>query len=156
MTLSSELAGGITQRKSLSRSARFAGKVKKSCASVIALVCLASCYQVAIGASRYAPYPAHPKWSDFKRIATPYEFRTLRSIGLCEEGGSARREPWSLRFGFRGGTYSSAYGIWNGNAAYIKQRTGYGFATGDPAVESLGALALARRYGFSAWGCFGG
>lgn len=100
------------------------------------------------------PYPPHPTWAEFKARATDYEYATLRRIGVCEEGGSGSGEPWNIRWGFQGSTYSSAFGIWNGNFAYTRSVTGYSWPTSNKAEEAMHALSLARRYGFSAWGCF--
>ena len=51
--------------------------------------------------------------------------------------------------------YSTAFGIANVNGAYIRSATGgYSFPGATPAEEALGALALGRRYGWSAWSCF--
>lgn len=105
-------------------------------------------------------FPARPTWTDFTARATAYEEATLLRIGECEMGtgpkvaGAPGR--WSrLRWGLDLPTYSTAFGIANVNGAYIRSATGgYSFPGATPAEEALGALALARRYGFSAWGCY--
>jgi hypothetical protein len=104
-------------------------------------------------------FPARPTWADFTARATAYEEATLLRIGECEMGtgpkvaGAPGR--WSrLRWGLDLPTYSTAFGIANVNGAYIRTTTGYAFPGATPAEEALGALALGRRYGWSAWGCF--
>jgi len=99
-------------------------------------------------------YPSAPTWKDFKSRATAYEYATLRRIAVCEMGGSGKGEPWDVKWGVLYSTYSSAFGIWNGNFAYTSQATGYKWPTSNKAEEAFHALSLARRYGFSAWGCF--
>jgi len=101
-----------------------------------------------------AKYPPKPTWADFKARATATEYSTLRRIAVCEEGGSGSGEPWNVRWGFQASRYSSAFGIWNGNFAYTRQVTKYNWPTSNKAEEAFHALALARRYGFSAWGCY--
>jgi len=100
------------------------------------------------------PYPTKPTWQDFKARTTNYEYNTLRHIAMCEMGGSGKGEPWDVRWGVLYSTYSSAFGIWNGNFAYTRQATGYSWPTPNKAEEAFHALSLAKRYGFSAWGCF--
>jgi hypothetical protein len=100
------------------------------------------------------PYPRKPSWRDFKSRATPYEYATLRRIAVCEMGGSGRGEPWNVRWGVLYSKYSSAFGIWNGNFAYTRAATGYRWPTKNKAEEAFHALALAKRYGFSAWACY--
>lgn len=100
------------------------------------------------------PYPSKPTWADFKARATSYEYATLRRIAVCEMGGSGRGEPWDVRWGVLYGTYSSAFGIYNANFAYTSSATGYSWPTANKAEEAFHALSLARKYGFSAWGCF--
>jgi hypothetical protein len=67
--------------------------------------------------------------------------------------------PWaSLRWGLNYSRYSTAFGIWNGNGAYIRSATGgYSFPGATPAEELLGAKALADgpARGFSGWACHG-
>lgn len=105
-------------------------------------------------------FPARPTWADFTARATAYEEATLLRIGECEMGTgekvAAAPGRWSrLRWGLNLPRYSTAFGIANVNGAYIRSATGgYSFPGATPAEEALGALALARRYGFPAWGCF--
>ena len=101
-------------------------------------------------------YPPSPSWSDFRSRATSYEYATLHRIAKCEMGDGPRVKgsPWRVRFGLVLPRYSSAFGIWNGNFAYTREATGYPWPTSVPAEEAFHALALARRYGFSAWSCF--
>lgn len=101
-------------------------------------------------------YPARPTWADFRSRATAYEYATLHRIARCEMGDGPRVKgsPWRVRFGLVLPRYSSAFGIWNGNFAYTRSATGYSWPTAVPAEEAFHALALARRYGFSAWSCF--
>lgn len=101
-------------------------------------------------------YPAKPTWSDFKTRATAYEYATLHRIAQCEmgTGPKVKGSPWRVKWGVLYGTYSSAFGIWNGNFATTRAITGYPWPTSVPAEEAFHALALARKYGFSAWGCF--
>ncbi len=101
-------------------------------------------------------YPAKPTWSDFKARATAYEYATLHRIAECEmgTGPKVKGSPWRVKWGVLYGTYSSAFGIWNGNFATTRAITGYPWPTSVPAEEAFHALALARKYGFSAWGCF--
>lgn len=102
------------------------------------------------------PYPSRPTWADFRSRATPYEYDTLHRIARCEmgEGPRVKGSPWRVRFGLVLPRYSSAFGIWNGNFTYTRAATGYDWPTSVPAEEAFHALALARRYGFSAWSCF--
>lgn len=102
------------------------------------------------------PYPANARWADFKARATAYEYATLHRIAQCEmgTGPKVKGSPWRVRWGVLYGTYSSAFGIWNGNFATTRAITGYPWPTSVPAEEAFHALALARKYGFSAWGCF--
>jgi hypothetical protein len=105
-------------------------------------------------------FPARPTWAEFAARATAYEEATLLRIGECEMGNGPKVAGapgrWSrLRWGLDLPTYSTAFGIANVNGAYIRSATGgYSFPGATPAEEALGALALARRYGFSAWSCF--
>jgi len=101
-------------------------------------------------------YPAKPTWSDFKARASAYEYATLHRIAECEmgTGPKVKGSPWRVKWGVLYGTYSSAFGIWNGNFATTRAITGYPWPTSVPAEEAFHALALARKYGFSAWGCF--
>lgn len=102
-------------------------------------------------------YPPRPvTWSDFKARATAYEYATLHRIAECEmgTGPKVKGSPWRVKWGVLYGTYSSAFGIWNGNFATTRAITGYPWPTSVPAEEAFHALALARKYGFSAWGCF--
>ncbi len=110
--------------------------------------------QRCVAARAKDPYPSNPTWRDFKKRATSYEYATLRRIAVCEMGGTGRGEPWDVRWGVLYSTYSSAFGIWNGNFAYTRAATGYRWPTSNKAEEAFHALALAKRYGFSAWGCF--
>ena len=102
------------------------------------------------------PYPSRATWADFRSRATPYEYDTLHRIARCEMGDGPRVKgsPWRVRFGLVLPRYSSAFGIWNGNFTYTRAATGYDWPTSVPAEEAFHALALARRYGFSAWSCF--
>jgi len=109
-------------------------------------------------AAAAATYTKNPTWQDFKDEATTYEYATLKRIALCEMGSGpkVKGSPWRVRWS-RGTTlpkYSSAFGIWNGNFAETRRITGLPWPTTNPAVEAFHALALARRYGFSAWSCF--
>lgn len=115
------------------------------------------------------PYPPRPTWSEAMKRLTPYEQTTILRIGRCEMGeqhndvkawgkhGPASG-PWArLRWGLSLPRYSTAFGIWNGNGAYIRQETGgYAFPGRTPAEEVLGVIALAKgpARGFSGWGCF--
>lgn len=101
-------------------------------------------------------YPPNPSWADFKARATEYEYSTLHRIAVCEmrSGPKVKGSPWRVQWGVLYGTYSSAFGIWNGNFATTRAITGYPWPTSVPAEEAFHALALARKYGFSAWGCF--
>ena len=101
-------------------------------------------------------YPAKPTWADFRARATAYEYATLHRIAECEmgTGPKVKGSPWRVKWGVLYGTYSSAFGIWNGNFATTRAITGYPWPTSVPAEEAFHALALARKYGFSAWGCF--
>jgi hypothetical protein len=111
-------------------------------------------------------YPKSPTWSEAMARMTPYEERSLLAIGRCEMGEYSRPTKrkskahppvgsrWAtLRYGLSLPRYSTAFGIWNGNGAYIRSETGYSFPGATPAEAVLGATALARRYGFSAWAC---
>lgn len=122
-------------------------------AAVGAAMCVLSA-----SASAAPGYKKNPTWQDFKSEATPYEYSTLKRIALCEMGSGpkVKGSPWRVRWS-RGRTlprYSSAFGIWNGNFAETKRITGLPWPTANPAAEATHALALARRYGFSAWACF--
>ena len=101
-------------------------------------------------------YPPRPTWQDFRARSTAYEYDTLHRIARCEmgDGPQVKGSPWRVRFGLVLPRYSSAFGIWNGNFAYTRGATGYPWPTSNPAEEAFHALALARRYGFSAWSCF--
>ncbi len=114
-------------------------------------------------------YPPRVTWAEAMDRLTAYEEATLLRIGTCEMGTQRndvrkwgphgpRSGPWaSLRWGLNLPTYSTAFGIWNGNGAYIRQATGgYSFPGRTPAEEVLGAIALAKgpAQGFSGWGCF--
>lgn len=100
-------------------------------------------------------YPPRPTWAEFKNRAGGY-YAPLRQIAVCEMGGTGKGEPWDVRWGLLYSKYSSAFGIWNGNFAYTSQATGYPWPTSNKAEEAFHALALAKRYGLSAWGCWHG
>lgn len=116
-------------------------------------------------------YPPSPSWNEALARLTPYEEASLLAIGRCEMGTTSpgytkpRRgfppvaSPWaSLRWGLNYSRYSTAFGIWNGNGAYIRSATGgYSFPGATPAEELLGAKALADgpARGFSGWACHG-
>lgn len=114
-------------------------------------------------------YPPRPTWREAMARTSRTERAVMLRIGRCEmgtrspgykrpptKGHPPARSPWaSLRWGLDLPRYSSAFGIWNGNGAYIRQATGgYSFPGATPAEGLLGAVALARRYGFSAWACY--
>lgn len=114
-------------------------------------------------------FPKGVTWKEALDRLTPYEEATLLRIGLCEMGTQRndvrkwgvhgpRSGAWAtLRWGLNLPRYSTAFGIWNGNGAYIRQATGgYAFPGRTPAEELLGAMALADgpARGFSGWGCF--
>lgn len=115
-------------------------------------------------------YPPKPTWNEALARMSAYEKRALLSIGVCEmstrpvtyrktptKGHPPAKSRWaSLRWGLNLPRYSSAFGIWNGNGAFIRAETGYSFPGATPAEGVLGAVALARRYGFSAWACHRG
>jgi hypothetical protein len=116
-------------------------------------------------------FPTSPSWNEALARLTPYEEASLLAIGRCEMGTTSpgytkpRRgfppvaSPWaSLRWGLNYSRYSTAFGIWNGNGAYIRSATGgYSFPGATPAEELLGAKALADgpARGFSGWACHG-
>jgi len=114
-------------------------------------------------------YPPRPTWREAMARTSRTERAVMLRIGRCEmgtrspgykrpptKGHPPARSAWaSLRWGLDLPRYSSAFGIWNGNGAYIRQATGgYSFPGATPAEGLLGAVALARRYGFSAWACY--
>lgn len=113
-------------------------------------------------------YPPGVTWREALARMTAYEEATLLRIGVCEMGTQTndvrkwgvhgpRSGQWaSLRWGLNLPRYSTAFGIWNGNGAYIRATTGFAFPGRTPAEEVLGALALAKgpARGFSGWGCF--
>jgi len=113
-------------------------------------------------------YPTRPTWREAMRRMSRTERAVMYRIGVCEMGTRSpgyRRPPtkghppagsrWaSLRWGLDLPRYSTAFGIWNGNGRYINAETRYSFPGATPAEEVLGATALARRYGFSAWACY--
>jgi len=113
-------------------------------------------------------YPPRPTWREAMARTSEEERAVMLRIGRCEMStrpAPARREskahpptssPWArLRWGLDLPRYSTAFGIWNGNGAYIRQVTsGYSFPGATPAEELLGAVALARRYHYSAWSCY--
>jgi hypothetical protein len=96
-------------------------------------------------------FPKHPRWADFQKEASTYEETVLRKIAQCEEPGSGK--PWGVKWGMSASTYSSAFGIYNGNGSTMTRVTGYRFPSPVPAEEALNALVLLRIYGPSAWGC---
>ena len=116
-------------------------------------------------------YPKSPTFGEALARLSDYEERSLLAIGRCEMGTrapgytKARRgwpkasSPWArLRWGLDYSRYSTAFGIWNGNGAYIRRATGgYSFPGRTPAEELLGAKALADgpARGFSGWACHG-
>lgn len=109
------------------------------------------------------PYPPKVTWQEALDRLTPYEESALLAIGECEMGTGPQVRAgkygpksgrWSrLRWGLNLPRFSTAFGIWNGNGAYITATTGYRFPEATPAEGVLNAAALARRYGFSAWAC---
>ena len=116
-------------------------------------------------------YPKAPTFGEALARLSDYEERSLLAIGRCEMGTTSptwtkpRRgwpkpsSPWArLRWGLDYSRYSTAFGIWNGNGAYIRRATGgYAFPGRTPAEELLGAKALADgpARGFSGWACHG-
>jgi hypothetical protein len=116
-------------------------------------------------------FPPRPTWTEALDRLNAYEERSLLAIGRCEMGTrspgykQAKRgfppasSPWArLRWGLDYSRYSTAFGIWNGNGAYIRRATGgYAFPGRTPAEELLGAKALADgpARGFSGWACHG-
>lgn len=110
-------------------------------------------------------WPANITWAEVQRRARPGELATLRSIAECEQPGSGThrharkygpRERWHTAWGIHAGsTYTGAYGMFRGTAQYGASVTGYpmpGEAT--PAEETALAIAVMRRWGPSAWGCY--
>lgn len=110
------------------------------------------------------PYPPRPTWAEALARMSANEEAALLSIGECEMGTgpqvrAGKHGPsggrWSrLRWGLSLPRYSTAFGIWNGNGPFITRTTGYAFPERTPAEGVLGAVALAREYGFSAWACY--
>ena len=113
-------------------------------------------------------YPKNPTWVEAMKRTSPTEQAVMYRIGVCEmstrdpgytkpptAGHPPAKSKWAkLRWGIDLPRYSSAFGIWNGNGRYINATTGYSFPGATPAEGLLGAVALARRYGFSAWACY--
>lgn len=113
-------------------------------------------------------YPKKPTWNEALKRTSPTEQAVMYRIGVCEmgtrspgykkpptKGHPPAKSKWAnLRWGLDLPRYSSAFGIWNGNGRYINSATGYSFPGATPAEGLMGAVALARRYGFSAWACY--
>lgn len=110
-------------------------------------------------------WPRDPTWAEVAKRARPGELSTLRAIAECEQPGTGShphhrkygpRERWRTAWGIHAGsTYTGAYGMFRGTAQYGAGVTGYpmpGEAT--PAEETALAIAVMRRWGPSAWGCY--
>jgi len=116
----------------------------------------------------HTAYPKKPTWNEALKRTSPTEQAVMYRIGVCEmgtrspgykkpptKGHPPAKSKWAkLRWGLDLPRYSSAFGIWNGNGRYINSATGYSFPGATPAEGLMGAVALARRYGFSAWACY--
>jgi hypothetical protein len=103
--------------------------------------------------------------ADVREAATPYEMRMLRKTAECEQPGDGSH-PWHKKYGpakawrTRWQTpgswrYVGAYGMYSGTygiGARISGVRRYPPAA-TPAEQSFVALAVARKFGWSAWSC---
>jgi len=112
-----------------------------------------------------ANWPKRPTWKQISELARPGEIASLKKIAECEQPGSgtspfaSRFEPpvrWRTAWGINAGaTYIGAYGMYRGTYSVGAAETGYPappYAT--PAQETGVAIVVARRFGYSAWGCW--
>lgn len=109
-------------------------------------------------------WPPNPTWAEIVKRARPGELAALRKIAECEQPGSgsfpypAKYGPrgWRTAWGINAGaTYVGAYGMYRGTAGIGAAATSYDvppYAT--PAEETGTAMIVARRFGYSAWGCW--
>lgn len=111
-------------------------------------------------------WPRNPKWWEItQRRATPAEVRTLRRIAECEQPGDGiHQHPiitgpdpsdrWRVRWSHPGPRYVSAFGMFSSTFRIGSAVTGSLYPpNATPAEELAAALVVARRFGFSAWGC---
>lgn len=137
--------------------------------SFLAVLAVSQCSQAQAKGSRdKVMYPPRPTWQEAIDRTTAVEERTMLRIAHCEMGAQARpakrlspahppvSSVWStVRWGLSYSKYSTGFGVWNGNFPEIRRMTSYSLPGSSPAQELLGVVALARKYGFSAWACHG-
>jgi hypothetical protein len=103
--------------------------------------------------------------ADVREAATPHEMHMLRKTAECEQPGDGSHpwhkkygpaKPWRTRWQTPGSwRYVGAYGMYAGTygiGARISGVRRYPPAA-TPAEQSFVALAVARRFGWSAWSC---
>jgi len=108
---------------------------------------------------------SNPTMADVRKVASPYEMRMLRRTAECEQPGDGSH-PWHRKYGPKkpwrtrwqtpaGWRYVGAYGMYSGTygiGARISGVRRYPPAA-TPAEQSFVALAVARKFGWSAWDC---
>lgn len=141
--------------------------------SFLAVLAVSQCSQGSAAQARSERhkmmYPPRPSWQEALDRTTSVEEQTMLGIAHCEMGAQSRpakrrsREhppvssPWAtVRWGLSYSRYSTGFGVWNGNFPEIRRMTSYSLPGSSPAQELLGVVALARKYGFSAWACHRG
>lgn len=109
--------------------------------------------------------PANPTMADVRAAATDHEMHMLRKTAECEQPGNGAH-PWHTKYGPKkpwrtrwqtpsGWRYVGAYGMYSGTygiGARISGVRRYPPAA-TPAEQSFVALAVARKFGWSAWDC---
>jgi hypothetical protein len=96
-------------------------------------------------------WPPKPTWRDLQVRARPGEIRRLRAIARCEQPGRGR---WGVNWRHPGPRYVGGYGMYRGTYGIGASATGYRSPPAATPVEQTAvAMVVARRFGFSAWGC---
>lgn len=110
-------------------------------------------------------YPPNPTWAEITSRASASEVSALRIIAECEQPGSGShsfgkaygpRPAWRTAWGINAGaTYVGAFGMYRGTYRAGQAATNYPAPpAATPAQEFGVALAVMRRFGASAWGCW--
>ena len=97
--------------------------------------------------------PQQPTMADVRKAATPYEMAVLRKTARCEQPGGGM---WGVRWDTPGHwRFVGGYGMYRGTYAYGAQVAGVRRfpPAATPAEQSFVALAVARKWGWSAWDC---
>jgi hypothetical protein len=97
--------------------------------------------------------PKNPTMDDVRGAASPYEMAMLRKTARCEQPGDGM---WGVRWDTPGHwRFVGGYGMYRGTYSAGAQIAGVRRfpPQATPAEQSFVALAVARKWGWSAWDC---